>query len=111
HTIDSEFDAGRLRPVPRVDIVYSYAESPREGIDALVNAGVRGFVLAGTGSGGASPAELQGLIDATRRGVVVVRASRVGSGRVVERSVFAKLGFIPGDNLLPQKARILLMLA
>ena len=46
---------------------------------------------------------------------VVVRASRVGNGRVIEltanREEYDALGVIPADNLNPQKARILLMLA
>jgi L-asparaginase len=44
-----------------------------------------------------------------------VRSSRVGSGRVIGltglRGEYDALGLIPGDNLNPQKARILLMLA
>ena len=46
---------------------------------------------------------------------VLVRSSRVGSGRVIGltglREEYDALGLIPGDNLNPQKARILLMLA
>jgi L-asparaginase len=46
---------------------------------------------------------------------VLVRSSRVGNGRVIEltanRGEYDALGIIPGDNLNPQKARILLMLA
>jgi L-asparaginase/Glu-tRNA(Gln) amidotransferase subunit D len=40
-----------------------------------------------------------------------VRSSRVGNGRVIGRSEFDALGMIPADNLNPQKARVLLMLA
>ena len=42
---------------------------------------------------------------------VVVRSSRVGNGRVTGRAEFDEIGTVPGDNLNPQKARILLMLA
>jgi L-asparaginase len=42
---------------------------------------------------------------------VLVRASRVGNGRVTGSDELDRLGMIPADNLNPQKARILLMLA
>jgi L-asparaginase len=42
---------------------------------------------------------------------VVVRSSRVGNGRVIDRADYADVGAIAGDTLNPQKARILLMLA
>ena len=67
----------------------------------------------GTGAGGISEAEK----DAVRRAsagadpVVFVRSSRVGNGRVIARKEYDELGMIPADNLNPQKARILLMLA
>ena len=42
---------------------------------------------------------------------VLVRSSRTGSGRVVRLAEYDAMGMIPADNLNPQKARILLMLA
>jgi L-asparaginase len=42
---------------------------------------------------------------------IVVRSSRTGNGRVTRRKAFDALGLIPSDNLSPQKARILHMLA
>jgi L-asparaginase len=53
------------------------------------------------------------LIDARKKGVVVVRSSWVGNG-MVTRSVENRddeLGVIASDTLSPQKARILTMLA
>ena len=38
-------------------------------------------------------------------------STRVGSGRVIEAEGHRPKGSIPADNLTPQKARILLMLA
>ena len=46
-----------------------------------------------------------------RQGVVVVQSTRAGSGRVFPTTKLAEAGFIPADNLNPQKARILLALA
>ena len=44
-------------------------------------------------------------------GVVIVQSSRAGSGRVALRRYLEEAGMVAADNLNPQKARILLMLA
>jgi L-asparaginase len=111
HTVRSEFDITNVTELPRVDVVYSYAEASRDTVDALVEAGTKGIILAGTGAGGAAPREFEGLKEAVQRGVTVIASSRVGNGRVLDRQRYVDAGIIPGDNLLPQKARILLMLA
>ena len=46
-----------------------------------------------------------------KQGVPVVISTRAGSGRVTQRKAIDDRGFIAADNLNPQKARILLMLA
>jgi len=56
------------------------------------------------------PAERDALADGVRAGVAVVQASRVGTGRVIRRAWLREHGWIAGDDLTPQKARILLML-
>ncbi|MDB5810576.1 MAG: L-asparaginase, type, partial [Betaproteobacteria bacterium] len=45
------------------------------------------------------------------RHTVFVRSTRVANGRVLGRPDFDNLGIIAADNLSPQKARVLLMLA
>jgi len=40
-----------------------------------------------------------------------VLSSRAGSGRVLPRTALRQRGFVVADNLLPQKARVLAMLA
>ena len=42
------------------------------------------IVIAGAGNGGIFPLEKEALIDGTKEGVVVVRASRTGSGIVTQ---------------------------
>ena len=42
---------------------------------------------------------------------IVVRSNRTGNGRVIPQAETDAIGMVPGDNLSPQKARILLMLA
>ena len=98
--------------LPRVEIVYSYANFGRDTIDFLVSKGVKGIVLAGVGDGNSTDDAIAALADAAKKGVAVVRATRTGSGLVV-RNVEVdddKLGFIAAMELNPQKARILLML-
>ena len=113
HTVDSEFDVSDLTDLPRVDIVYHYAGNAGTMIDAATKAGAKGLVHAGTGNGSIGKAEYPAVENALKNGVVVVRSARVGSG-IISRNGEAdddKYGFVSSDNLNPQKARILLMLA
>jgi L-asparaginase len=111
HTVDTEFVIGSQWP--NVEIVTSYAGASRIGVDALVAAGVRGIVVAGTGNGSIHASLQQALADAVKQGVVVVRSSRVGSGHVMRNGAAPDdaLGFITAGALNPYKARVLLMLA
>jgi len=98
--------------LPRVDIIYSYANFGPDLVDFLVKQGSKGIVLAGVGDGNSTDAVIAALSEATKKGVAVVRATRTGSG-VVARNVEVdddKHGFIASMELNPQKARILLML-
>ncbi|AEA60979.1 putative L-asparaginase periplasmic [Burkholderia gladioli] len=98
---------------PTVEIVSSYAGASRIGVDALVAAGVKGIVVAGTGNGSIHATLQAALQEAARRGVAVVRASRVGSGHVMRNGAAndEALGFVSAGSLNPFKARVLLMLA
>jgi L-asparaginase len=114
HTTRSEFsvDGLTVQSLPLVTIVYSYANLGGLMIDAMVEKGVKGIVLAGVGDGNTTDAALAALERAAKKGVAVVRCSRTGSG-LVDRNVEVnddKLGFIAGMELNAQKARILLML-
>jgi len=115
HTTKSDFSLEGLTVanLPRVEVVYSYANLGGDTVDALVGLGVKGIVLAGVGDGNTTDAALAALEKAAGKGVVVVRCSRTGSG-VVDRNVEVnddKLGLVAGMELNPQKARILLMLS
>jgi L-asparaginase len=109
---DSEFDPRGLGDLPRVDIAYSYAGADGTAIDAFVAAGARGVVIAALPSGGKpTPGEARAIADARRAGVHVIQSSRAGSGRVIPRASLSALGLVVADNLTPQKARVLTMLA
>jgi L-asparaginase len=108
----SEFSVEGLENLPRVEIVYSYANLGRAMIDSLVREGVHGIVLAGVGDGNTTDEALAALRDAAKQGVAIVRSTRVASG-ITRRNVEVNddaMGFIAAEELNPQKARILLML-
>jgi L-asparaginase len=111
HAPDTDFDVSGLVSLPRVDIAYSYGGADGTVVDALVSAGARGIISAGLAPGIPSPLERIALERARDAGVVVVQSSRAGSGRVALRRYLDEACMVAADNLNPQKARILLMLA
>jgi L-asparaginase len=111
HAPDTEFDVRGRPGLPRVDIVASYAGADGAAIEAFVAAGARAIVSASLPPGVTTPAESDALLQARRRGVLIVLSSRAGSGRVLPRTLLRERGFVVADNLNPQKARVLAMLA
>ena len=114
HTTKSEFSIGDdVTELPDVAIVYAHANMGGTQIEAAVNAGAKGIVVAGVGNGNTTDQALDALTRAAKDGVVVVRSARVGRG-VVRRNIEVdddKLSFVAAQELNPQKARILLQLA
>jgi L-asparaginase len=108
HTANSDL---RLKGItsademPKVEIVYSYLDASPKLVDIVKATGAKGIVSAAFPTG--SPGSLtQALKEAEESGVAVVLSHRGGKGRI-------RIGreFTSADNLTPQKARILLMLA
>ena len=113
HTSQSEFDISNVTKLPRVDIVFADADMEPDLIDASVNAGAKGIIIAGVGNGNMNKVSVDAAARAVKKGVIVVRSSRVATG-MVDRNVEVnddELGFIASDELNPQKSRILLSLA
>jgi L-asparaginase len=112
HTLQTPFDVSGLAELPRVDIVYGYANASRAYVDTAAKAGVKGIVNAGVGDGSLYHEVELGLIDAQEQGIVIVRSSRVGNGIVARNGEVDddKDNFVVSDSLNPQKARVLLML-
>jgi len=113
HTTASEFDVASVSQLPRVDIIYGYTDMPADSIDASVENGAKGIVIAGVGNGNMNKSSLEAAARAAKKGVVVVRSSRVATG-AVGRNVEVnddEIGLVASDELNPQKARVLLMLA
>jgi L-asparaginase len=113
HTTASEFDTTNVTKLPRVDILYACADMSADLIDASVANGAKGIVIAGVGNGNMNKASLEAAARAAKKGVVIVRSSRVATG-TVGRNVEVnddEMSFVASDELNPQKSRILLMLA
>jgi L-asparaginase len=113
HTLATEFDVTNVTSLPRVDILFACADMAPDLIDSSVANGTKGIVIAGVGNGNMNKASLEAAARAAKKGVVVVRSSRVVTG-TVGRNVEVnddEMGFVASDELNPQKARILLALA
>jgi len=111
HTTKTEFKIDSIKTLPRVEIIYGHGHGNRDLVDAAVKAGTAGIIHAGSGDGSVFSVTKEGLLDARKKGVIVVRSSRVGSGVVTHTADDDKKGFVTSDTLNPQKARILLMLS
>jgi L-asparaginase len=107
------FKISSLDHLPKVDIVYMYVDASATAISAFINDEADGLIIAGSGNGSINKAILQAVEAGVKKGIMIVRSSRVASGRVTSSQVFddEKPGTIAANNLNPQKARILLMLA
>jgi L-asparaginase len=111
---NTPFDVSKLDSLPKVEIAYMYVDASASAIYAFVNDRSDGLIIAGSGDGSFNRSILRAVDTAVKKGIIVVRSSRVASGRVTQfNQVFddKKLGTIASDDLNPQKARILLMLA
>jgi L-asparaginase len=113
HTTDTEFDISGLDKLPTVEIAYGYGNVSRTVVDALAAAKVDGIVYAGVGDGNPNKINEEALADARTKGILIVRSARVGNGIIARNNEVDddKRDFVASDNLNPQKARILLMLA
>ncbi len=110
HTVDTPFVVDDMTTLPRIDIVYSYAGADGLLVDAVRANRSDGLILAGFGGGTFPPAVIDAAVKLVEDGIPVVLATRSTAGRVVMTPKKEEQGFIVSDNLLPQKARVLLML-
>lgn len=109
---ETPFDITGVNSLPRVGIAYMYADADALAINNFVKDGYKGIIIAGVGNGNFNKAFYDAIAAAVKKGVLVVRSSHVGSGRVTQYDEVddKTLGTIVSDDLNPQKARILLML-
>ncbi|MGD9617125.1 MAG: asparaginase [Alphaproteobacteria bacterium] len=109
HMPDTPFAGREISALPRVDVIYSYAGADGDLVEAAVKAGAQGLVSAGFAPGTPSPAQQAAFLQAAKSGIVVVQCSRA-TGRIAPRRRLRETGIVAGEDLTPQKARILLAL-
>ncbi|MEX2490007.1 MAG: asparaginase [Pseudomonadales bacterium] len=104
--------------LPRVDIVSFFTGDEGRYIRHAVDSGAEGIVVIGMGLGHANPSVQDAIEEAITAGIPVVMSTRVPNGRVQAIYSFKaggvplkNMGVILANDLSPQKARILLMLA
>lgn len=111
HTTTSEFAGQDYASLPKVEVAFAYRDAPAYLIDAMVANDVKGIVVEGTGAGSATTGQTDAIKRAQEKGIVVVMTARTQGGRVQDTPRRREANIVPGDNLLPEKARILLQLA
>lgn len=113
HTSKSDLAVVPGKPLPRVDIIYAHANMSPDLIDAAVQNGAKGLVIAGVGDGNMTAPALEAVKRAAKKGVVVVRSSRTNGG-IIRRNIEVnddEIGSVASMELNPPKARVLLQLA
>lgn len=103
---DDDSEHGKVRTLPKVDILYAHQELEPRLFRSSVDLGARGVVLAGVGAGWwPTAARYEVDAEAARAGVVVMTSSRSQSGFVDDSSGGIGCGFLD-----PQRCRIQLQL-
>lgn len=115
HTTKSDFDVTGLDRLPKVGIVYSYSNIEADVMTPFLDKanGYQGIIHAGLGNGNYHKNIFPSLLDARKKGIIVVRSSRVPTGptTLYDEVDDEKYQFVASWELNPQKARVLLMLA
>src|SRR5215831_11416193 len=103
--------------MPYVEIVPMYGGADGYLVQAALDHGAKGVVIQALGWGNVNQPMFAAIKDAIAKGIPVVVTSRVPNGRVLPNYGFEgggktllEAGAALGDDLSPQKARILLML-
>src|SRR4029434_4264835 len=100
HTQRTEFDVSGLTTLPRVDIMMFYQGASSDLLRAAVDAGAQGIIIAVAGADLTEGSLAPGINDAERQGVIVVAATRTGSGRIAALSSSrGREGMLGGEDL------------
>lgn len=113
HTTQSVFDVKGLKELPKVGIVYAYSNIDADVMEPFLTRGYKGIIHAGLGNGNYHKNIFPSLLEARKKGILVVRSSRVPTGptTLYDEVDDEKYEFVASWELNPQKARVLLMLA
>lgn len=107
------FDIKGMEKLPKVGIVYGHSNIDPDMVQHMLKDGYQGIIYAGVGNGNIHKDIFPVLEKARKKGIQVVRSSRVPTGPTtlnneVDDDAYQ---FIAAQHHNPQKARILLMLA
>jgi L-asparaginase len=113
HTTQSVFDVTGLDKLPKVGIVYSHSNIDPDMVEPMLKNDYKGIIHAGVGNGNIHKDIFPVLEKARKKNIQVVRSSRVPTGpSTLDNEVDdAHYQFVASQQLNPQKARVLLMLA
>jgi L-asparaginase len=92
---------------PWVEIVMNHVNANHQHVDALVNAGVQGLVIAGTGNGSVSSKMKESLVRAQIAKIQIRLSSRCNQGAVIPTSSHV---FEARSALSPAKTRVAMLL-
>ena len=110
---DAIFDIKGMEKLPKVGIVYGHSNIDPDMVQHMLKDGYQGIIYAGVGNGNIHKDIFPVLEKARKKGIHVVRSSRVPTGPTtlnneVDDDAYQ---FIAAQHHNPQKARILLMMA
>lgn len=114
HTTSSEFDINRIEALAPVEIVYGYGNMTDAAYINFVAKGAKALIHAGTGNGSVSNRVVPTLVELRKKGIQIIRSSRVNGGGFVIRNAEQpddKYDWVVAHDLNPQKARILAAVA
>jgi L-asparaginase len=113
HTKDTEFSGEKLKSLPKVEIIYAHTNMDATLINAAIQNGAKGIVIAGVGDGNMSQQALDALEKFSKSGGLVVRSTRLSTGIVLRNNEVNddKMGFVASGEFNPEKSRVLAELA
>lgn len=113
HTSASEFDIDQITALPKVDVFYAHTSMDPGILGAIADRGGKALIYGGTGNGSVADYMEEPLKAVRSKGLIVVRATRTGSGQVVRNGEEKDddNDWIVAADQTPQKARILTSLA
>ncbi|MFC3693904.1 asparaginase [Chenggangzhangella methanolivorans] len=113
HTTATEFDIDQITALPKVDVFYAHTSMDPTILKAITSNGSKALIYGGTGNGSVADYMEEPLKEVRKSGVIVVRATRTGSGQVVRNGEEKddENDWIVTADQSPQKARLLTSLA
>lgn len=113
HTTASEFDIDQITALPKVDVFYAHTSMDPGILGAIADRGGKALIYGGTGNGSVADYMEEPLKAVRSKGLIVVRATRTGSGQVVRNGEEKddENDWIVTADQTPHKARLLVSLA